>query len=89
MRSAAGASSCLLVAVVLLQLAAAAQAATSLQLLGAIRADVDFLRTNVWRFWARHGLDQQHGGFHATLSRNGSAVAPTDKGLVQQTRHAW
>lgn len=47
------------------------------------------LRRSIFCFWAAHGPDVEHGGFHATLSRSGEAVAPTDKGVVQQARHTW
>jgi mannobiose 2-epimerase len=57
--------------------------------LAAIRARLDTLATNDWNFWRAHGPDREHGGFHGTLDRRGAAVAPTDKGLIQQSRHLW
>jgi len=44
-------------------------------------------RTADW--WLRHGVDEQHGGFHGTLARDGSPTAPREKGLIQQSRHLW
>jgi mannobiose 2-epimerase len=40
-------------------------------------------------FWFEHGPDAQFGGFYGTLSRQGSSIAPEDKGLIQQARHLW
>jgi cellobiose epimerase len=40
-------------------------------------------------FWFQFGPDPQLGGFHGTLNRQGSPIAPEDKGLVQQVRHLW
>ncbi len=40
-------------------------------------------------FWMQHGPDREYGGFHGTLDVDGSPVAPTDKGLIQQVRHLW
>lgn len=47
------------------------------------------LARRAFAFWAEHGPDKQHGGFLATLDRQGRAIAPTDKGVIQQTRHLW
>jgi len=57
--------------------------------LEAIRARLDRLAADDWSFWKEHGPDRELGGFHGTLDRKGSAIAPTDKGLIQQTRHLW
>jgi mannose/cellobiose epimerase-like protein (N-acyl-D-glucosamine 2-epimerase family) len=40
-------------------------------------------------FWQQHGLDSEFGGFHGTLDRAGTPVSPTNKGLIEQTRHIW
>jgi mannobiose 2-epimerase len=40
-------------------------------------------------FWATHGPDRVHGGFHGFLDRRGEPAAPTDKGVIQQSRHLW
>ena len=40
-------------------------------------------------FWLEHGIDASFGGFHGTLNRQGAAVAPDDKGLIQEARHLW
>jgi mannobiose 2-epimerase len=40
-------------------------------------------------FWLEHGPDAVAGGFHATLDRAGTPIAPEDKGLIQQTRQLW
>jgi cellobiose epimerase len=40
-------------------------------------------------FWAAHGPDLVHGGFHGFLDRRGRPTAPTDKGVIQQARHLW
>lgn len=40
-------------------------------------------------FWIQRGPDPLFGGFHGTLDRNGNAIAPEEKGLIQQTRHLW
>lgn len=59
------------------------------QLLSSIRSDVQYIKESVWNFWAIHGPDNEYGSFHATLTRSGSPAQPTDKGLVQSTRHVW
>ena len=40
-------------------------------------------------FWAAHGPDPVHGGFHGFLDRRGEPAAPTGKGVIQQARHLW
>ncbi|HWA72144.1 MAG TPA: AGE family epimerase/isomerase [Polyangiaceae bacterium] len=40
-------------------------------------------------FWKVHGPDSSGGGFHGTLNREGASVPPTDKGVIQQTRHLF
>ncbi|KAI8465540.1 MAG: Six-hairpin glycosidase-like protein [Monoraphidium minutum] len=57
--------------------------------LQAIVAQARALREGELSFWLKHGLDREHGGFHATMDRGGVAGEPSDKGLVQQARHVW
>ncbi|HEX6274419.1 MAG TPA: AGE family epimerase/isomerase [Polyangiaceae bacterium] len=57
--------------------------------LTAIRTRLDALARDDWNFWKTHGPDREHGGFHGTLDRSGKPVLPTDKGLIQQSRHLW
>lgn len=40
-------------------------------------------------FWSRHGPDKTHPGFNGTVARNGDAIPPTHKGLIQHARHLW
>ncbi len=40
-------------------------------------------RNDIFTFWSKHGPDAQ-GGFHGTLDRIGTPIAPTTKSLVQQ-----
>ena len=54
-----------------------------------IRARLDALAASDWAFWKTHGPDREHGGYHGTLDRRGTPVAPTDKGLIQQARHLF
>jgi mannobiose 2-epimerase len=54
-----------------------------------VRERINNLAIFDWAFWKKHGPDREHGGFHGTLDRRGSAIAPTDKGLIQQARHLW
>ena len=61
----------------------------SAKLLSSIKADVHAVMQDVWLFWARHGVDSTHGGFHGTLARDGGVIDPMDKGIVQQARHVW
>lgn len=44
---------------------------------------------SIMHFWLEHGPDEKYGGFHATLDRQGKAIEPWDKGLIQQSRHLW
>ncbi|PNH02403.1 N-acylglucosamine 2-epimerase [Tetrabaena socialis] len=44
---------------------------------------------DIYTFWMNHGPDPEYGGFYGTLDRRGQAVEPTDKSLVQQSRHLW
>jgi mannobiose 2-epimerase len=44
-------------------------------------------RTATW--WLQHGVDHESGGFHGTLTRDGSPTSPREKGLIQQSRHLW
>jgi cellobiose epimerase len=57
--------------------------------LEAIRTRLDALAASDWRFWKTHGPDREHGGYHGTLDRRGTPIAPTDKGLIQQARHLF
>jgi mannobiose 2-epimerase len=50
---------------------------------------IDGLTSSTFGFWQRHGLDAEYGGFHGTLSRDGTPIRPTKKGLVQTARHLW
>jgi hypothetical protein len=59
------------------------------QLLTELVQDIAALRSGEYGFWTCHGLDAQHGGFHGTVSRDGTPIKPDAKGLVQQTRHIW
>jgi hypothetical protein len=79
------------VAATVLLLCCTVQAAddSEVQLKQRIKQDISFLKDNVFSFWQRYGLDKEHGGFHGTLDRSGAAISPTDKGLIQQTRHIW
>jgi mannobiose 2-epimerase len=57
--------------------------------LDAIRARLDSLAADDWNFWRTHGPDRERGGYHGALDRRGKPVAPTDKGLIQQSRHLF
>ena len=57
--------------------------------LAKVQTRLDHLAEKDWEFWKTHGPDREHGGFHGTLDRTGNPVAPTDKGLIQTTRHLW
>lgn len=50
---------------------------------------LDALAERAFAFWAEHGPDKERGGFHGTLDREGNPIEPTDKGVIQQTRHLW
>lgn len=52
------------------------------QLKSAVLGDAGFLASNVFSFWQQHGLDSEYGGFHGTLDRAGTAVAPTSNLLA-------
>jgi mannobiose 2-epimerase len=47
------------------------------------------LADEVMTFWKEKGPDPTHGGFFATLDRKGAPTLPTDKGIIQQSRHLW
>jgi cellobiose epimerase len=57
--------------------------------LGAIQTRLRTLQTEVMAFWKTKGPDTTYGGFYGNLDRMGVKSSPTDKGLVQQTRHLW
>jgi mannobiose 2-epimerase len=57
--------------------------------LDALSSRLKPLAERTFAFWFEHGPDAALGGFHATLDRAGSAIAPVNKGLVQQARHLW
>jgi len=40
-------------------------------------------------FWLEHGPDREYGGFHGFLNRRAQPDDPTEKGLIQQSRHLW
>lgn len=42
------------------------------------------MRKSLFQFWLQHGPDEQYGGFHGTVDRQGSPISPTNKTLVQQ-----
>lgn len=44
---------------------------------------------SVMGFWLEHGPDREFGGFHGSLAADGSPLAASDKGLIQQSRHLW
>lgn len=48
------------------------------------KASISDMRKQTFNFWLLHGPDKQYGGFHATLDRQGNAISPTNKKLVQQ-----
>jgi mannobiose 2-epimerase len=54
-----------------------------------LEARIAALADRAANFWKLHGLDAEYGGFHGTLSDQGVPVEPTDKGLIQQSRHLW
>jgi mannobiose 2-epimerase len=54
-----------------------------------LRSRLDGLSTQLVGFWKTHGVDREFGGFHGTLDRAGVPKEPTDKGIVQQSRHLW
>jgi mannobiose 2-epimerase len=57
--------------------------------LGELRRRLDLEALRVIAFWKEHGPDREFGGFHGTLDRKGTPVAPTDKGVIQTARHLW
>jgi mannobiose 2-epimerase len=57
--------------------------------IGTARSRIQKLGTASAQFWKRHGLDEVNGGFRGSLDENGTAIAPEDKGLIQQARHLW
>jgi mannobiose 2-epimerase len=57
--------------------------------LSALSARLSQLGTRTANFWLQHGPDATLGGFYGTLDRQGSPIAPDDKGLIQETRHLW
>jgi mannobiose 2-epimerase len=58
-------------------------------LLTDVEARLALLTGNTAQWWLTHGVDTANGGFYGTLNTQGVAVAPRDKGLIQQTRHLW
>jgi mannobiose 2-epimerase len=50
---------------------------------------MDALSVGLIDFWKAHGIDHEFGGFHGTVDREGNPKEPTDKGLIQQSRHLW
>lgn len=54
-----------------------------------LRRRMEALAAESIEFWRTHGVDPEHGGFHGTLDRKGQPKEPSDKGLVQQSRHLW
>lgn len=42
------------------------------------------MQIDVADFWLLHGPDFKHGGFYATLDRQGKPASPSYKGLIQQ-----
>ena len=82
-------ATCLLCLICAGQLGLAASSPSSSQQQGGLATtaagdSVADMRRNVFQFWLQHGPDQQYGGFHGTLDRQGSPISPTNKTLVQQ-----
>lgn len=50
---------------------------------------MDQLALELIEFWTSKGVDRDFGGFHGTIDRAGEPKEPTDKGLIQQSRHLW
>ena len=57
--------------------------------LAAVKTRLSSLAAEVMTFWKKKGPDPTYGGFYGNLNRMGNKSSPTDKGLVQQTRHLW
>jgi mannobiose 2-epimerase len=57
--------------------------------LTAINTRLAALSAEVMAFWKKKGPDATNGGFYGNLDRMGNKSSPTDKGLVQQSRHLW
>lgn len=57
--------------------------------LGSLEVRLDALGAGIMDFWKAHGLDDNHGGIHGVIDREGKPQNDADKGLVQQTRHLW
>ena len=57
--------------------------------LAAVKARLSSLASEVMTFWKKKGPNPTYGGFYGNLNRMGNKSPPTDKGLVQQTRHLW
>jgi mannobiose 2-epimerase len=57
--------------------------------LSAVKTRLSNLSAEVMTFWKKKGPDTTYGGFYGNLDRMGNKSLPTDKGLVQQTRHLW
>lgn len=66
-----------------------AKAAHEDDVISNLRHRLDTLAVELIRFWRTHGEDREFGGFHGTLDRAGKPKEPTDKGLIQQSRHLW
>lgn len=53
------------------------------------QSDIVPLLQDAFTFWLKYGPDKQYGGFHGTLDRQGNPMSPTNKMIVQQSRHLW
>ena len=51
--------------------------------------DVRFIVDDTKDFFLEHGFDKKNGGFYGTISRNGTSVEPTAKGLIVEGRYLW
>eukprot|EP01024_Parvocaulis_polyphysoides_P051461 TRINITY_DN5067_c0_g2_i2.p1 TRINITY_DN5067_c0_g2~~TRINITY_DN5067_c0_g2_i2.p1 ORF type:complete len:428 (+),score=47.29 TRINITY_DN5067_c0_g2_i2:133-1416(+) len=45
--------------------------------------------SDISNFWLKYGPDEEFGGFHGTLDSKGQPTSPTDKTIVQQSRHLF
>ena len=66
---------------------ACGQSARSREL--ALAARMDRIAKTYAEYWLARGPDPKFGGFHGFLSRRGEPGEPSEKGLIQQSRHLW
>jgi len=55
----------------------------------ALAARMDRIAKAYAECWLQHGPDPEFGGVHGFLNRKWQPEPPTDKGLIQQSRHLW